>query len=82
MIRNIPESKLISWKLCWRNPQTKWTSSGGRIIQLGDSAHAFIPSSIMGATTALEDAQSLAECLRIAGNKKADVGTKVHEVLR
>ncbi|KAJ5192410.1 hypothetical protein N7449_008552 [Penicillium cf. viridicatum] len=82
MIRNIPESKLISWKLCWRNPQTKWTSSGGRIIQLGDSAHAFIPSSIMGATTALEDAQSLAECLRIAGNKNADVGTKVHEILR
>jgi hypothetical protein len=82
MIRNIPGGRLISWKLCWRDPQPKWTSYDGRIIQLGDSAHAFVPSSIMGATTTLEDAMSLAECLRLAGKENAKVGTKVHELLR
>ncbi|KAJ5504132.1 hypothetical protein N7463_007006 [Penicillium fimorum] len=73
MIRNIPNNKLTSWQLCWRDLQSKWTSSGARIIQLGDSAHAFIPTSIMGATTALEDAQSPPECLRLAGRKNANL---------
>ncbi|KAL0944935.1 FAD binding domain protein [Colletotrichum truncatum] len=81
-IRNIPENSIVKWQLCWRDPQTKWTSPGGRIVQLGDSAHAFIPSSTSGATTALEDAQSLAECLRLAGKTDAHIGTKVHELLR
>ncbi|KAF4488556.1 FAD-dependent monooxygenase fsr3 [Colletotrichum fructicola] len=81
-IQNIPEDSIVKWKLCWRDPQTKWTSPGGRIIQLGDSAHAFIPSSTSGATTALEDAQSLPECLRLAGKANVDIGTKIHELLR
>ncbi|KXH44086.1 hypothetical protein CSIM01_04390 [Colletotrichum simmondsii] len=81
-IRNIPENSIVKWQLCWRDPQPKWTSPEGRILQLGDSAHAFIPSSISGASTALEDAQSLAECLRLAGKKDANIGTKVHELLR
>ncbi|KAI0897021.1 hypothetical protein F4806DRAFT_495528 [Annulohypoxylon nitens] len=80
--RNVPENKIVKWKLCWRDPQTKWTSPGRRIIQVGDSAHAFIPSSIAGATTALEDAQSLAECLRLAGKENATLGTRIHEFLR
>ncbi|KAF9880157.1 FAD binding domain-containing protein [Colletotrichum karsti] len=81
-IRNIPEDCIVKWQLCWRDPQSRWTSPGGRIVQLGDSAHAFIPSSASGATTALEDAQSLAECLRLAGKADAHVGTKIHELLR
>ena len=36
----------------------------------------------MGASTALEDAQSLPECLRLAGKTKANLGTKVHEFIR
>ncbi|KFY84702.1 hypothetical protein V500_09074, partial [Pseudogymnoascus sp. VKM F-4518 (FW-2643)] len=83
IIRKIPQDKtLIRWKLCWRDPQEKWTSHAGRIVQLGDSAHAFIPTSLMGASTALEDAQSLPECLRLAGKTKANLGTKVHEFIR
>ncbi|ETS76329.1 hypothetical protein PFICI_11716 [Pestalotiopsis fici W106-1] len=83
IIRSIPhDKKVVSWKLCWRDPQSSWTSPGGRIVQLGDSAHAFIPSSTMGAVAALEDAMSLAECLRLAGRGNPTVGTKVHELLR
>ncbi|KAL5592842.1 hypothetical protein FOBRF1_013150 [Fusarium oxysporum] len=83
LIRKIPsENPFVSWKLCWRNPQERWTSPGGRIVQVGDSAHTFIPTSLMGAATALEDAQSLAECLRLAGKKEAALGAKIHELLR
>ncbi|GKT46764.1 FAD-dependent monooxygenase fsr3 [Colletotrichum spaethianum] len=82
IIRNIPENSTTKWQLCWRDPQPKWTSPEGRIIQLGDSAHAFIPSSMSGATTALEDGLSLAECLRLAGKEHAHLATKVHELMR
>ncbi|KXH68313.1 hypothetical protein CSAL01_01777 [Colletotrichum salicis] len=81
-IRNIPENSIVKWQPCWRDTQAKWTSPEGRILKLGDNAHAFIPSSISGASTALEDTQSLAECLRLAGKKDANIGTKVHELLR
>lgn len=82
LIQNIPNKKLTSWQLRWRDLQPKWASPGAPIVQLGDSAHAFIPSSIMGAATALEDAQSLPERLRLAGKKNVNTGTKVYELLR
>ncbi|KAF6802973.1 FAD-binding domain protein [Colletotrichum musicola] len=81
-IRNIPENNIVKWQLCWRDPQARWTSPGGRVVQLGDSAHAFIPSSTSGASTALEDALSFAECLRLAGKTDAPLATRVHELLR
>lgn len=81
-IHNIPENNIVKWQLCWRDPQSRWTSPGGRVVQLGDSAHAFIPSSTSGASTALEDALSIAECLRLAGKTDAPLGPRVHELLR
>ncbi|KAF4867878.1 FAD-dependent monooxygenase [Colletotrichum siamense] len=80
-VRNIPGNNVIEWQLCFREPQTKWTTTNGRIVQAGDSAHAFIPTSGSGVTTALEDALSLAECLRMAGGDPR-AGVKVHELLR
>ncbi|GKZ22571.1 hypothetical protein AbraCBS73388_008732 [Aspergillus brasiliensis] len=82
IIRMSPEARIVRWKLCMRNPQRKWTSSGGRIVQIGDSAHSFIPTSANGACMALEDGASLAECLRIAGKENCADGAKVHELLR
>lgn len=81
-IRKIPSQRLVRWKVCWRNPQPKWTSPNGRIVQVGDAAHAFISSSFSGGTTAVEDSQSIAECLRLAGKQHANVGAKVHNLLR
>ncbi|EQB49739.1 hypothetical protein CGLO_10891 [Colletotrichum gloeosporioides Cg-14] len=80
-VRSIPGNNVIEWQLCFREPQAMWTTSNGRIIQAGDSAHAFIPTSGSGVTTALEDALSLAECLRMAGGDPR-AGVKVHELLR
>lgn len=75
-------SRLVHWKLRWRDLSENWTSPGGRIIQVGDSAHSFLPASGNGATQALEDATSLATCLQLGGRSNAAIATKVHNRLR
>lgn len=57
-------------------------SPGGRVVQVGDAAHTFLPSSGHGCTQGLEDAVSLAECLRIAGKEDLPWATRVHNKLR
>ncbi|RAH55757.1 monooxygenase [Aspergillus piperis CBS 112811] len=81
IIRNAPDNSIVRWPLVMRNPQPKWTSPCGRIVQIGDSAHSFLPTSGNGATMAIEDALSIAECLRLGAG---DVGTatQVHQLLR
>ncbi|KAI1504704.1 monooxygenase [Biscogniauxia marginata] len=82
-IRNTPKQSIIRWKLCMRDPQPKWLSDNGRILQVGDSAHSFLPTSANGACTAIEDTLSVAECLRLGGGKEgARIALKVHELLR
>ncbi|KAI0889816.1 FAD/NAD(P)-binding domain-containing protein [Annulohypoxylon maeteangense] len=82
IILHSPENSIVRWSLRFRDPQPQWTSSGGRIVQVGDSAHSFLPSSGNGAVQALEDAASLPECLRLGGKGNEGVATKVHELLR
>lgn len=82
IISLIPEKSCVDWTLLWRDPQPQWASKGGRVVQLGDSAHSFLPTSGNGATQALEDALSLATCLRLAGKGKEQTATKVHNALR
>ncbi|KAI1270553.1 FAD/NAD(P)-binding domain-containing protein [Xylariaceae sp. FL1019] len=82
IFRLVPDNSVTDWTLRWRDPQPNWTSAGGRVVQLGDSAHAFLPTSGNGATQACEDALSLATCLRIAGKGKESIATKVHNKLR
>ena len=61
-----PDASIIDWKLMFRDSQPTWSSPGGHVVQLGDSAHTFLPSSGNGATQAMEDAASLAACLQLA----------------
>lgn len=77
-----PKDKLLNFELVWRDPQPIWTSKSGRIIQIGDAAHTFLPSSGNGANQAMEDAISLAKCLAIAGKDNIGEATKVHNKLR
>ena len=78
-----PPDQLVDWKLMWRDPQPKAVSPGGRVVQLGDAAHTFLPTSGNGGTQAIEDAVSLAACLHKAGTKdKIPDATRVHELLR
>lgn len=82
VIKATPKDRLHDFKLMWREPQPLWTSSGGRIVQIGDAAHTFLPSSGNGGTQGMEDAISLAACLRIAGKDNVPWATRVHNKLR
>ena len=82
LIEKTPEGGVIDWQLMWRDPQENWLSPLGRVVQVGDSAHTFLPSSGNGATQAMEDAISLATCLQIGGKSGTSWATKIHNKLR
>ena len=77
-----PPQSVVDYKIMWRNPNPKWVSPGGLIVQLGDSAHSFLPTSANGATQAMEDGISLAACLKLAGKNNIVLATRVHTALR
>ena len=66
----------------WRDPQPTWTSPAGHLVQVGDAAHTFLPSSGNGGNQAIEDAVSLAACLDIAGKDGIPLATRTHNLLR
>jgi len=80
-VRSAPTG-IVDWKLRWRDGTEQWTSDSGRLVRIGDAAHAFFPTAGNGAVQGQEDAVSLAECLRIAGKKGLPQATKVHNKLR
>ncbi|KAN0117901.1 hypothetical protein V8E51_003878 [Hyaloscypha variabilis] len=77
-----PPQSVVDYKLMWRNPNPKWASDGGLILQIGDSAHSFLPTSANGATQAMEDGISIAACLRLAGKNNVSLATRIHTALR
>ncbi|EWZ43042.1 hypothetical protein FOZG_07789 [Fusarium oxysporum Fo47] len=81
-IRTAPKGSVVNWQLKFRDPHEQWTSPGGRVVQLGDAAHAFLPTSGNGATQAIEDGVTLATCLQLAGRSQAANATKVYNKLR
>ncbi|KAI0007619.1 hypothetical protein F4779DRAFT_496812 [Xylariaceae sp. FL0662B] len=62
-----PPECLIDFKLVYRKPLKKWTSQGGRTILIGDAAHAHLPTSGQGGSQAIEDAVTVASCLKKCG---------------
>ena len=81
LVRTCPHD-VVHWPLLWRDLKRDWASQGGRVVQVGDSAHSFTPTSGNGATQALEDAVTLAACLQLAGKSGAPTGTKIYNLLR
>ncbi|KAI1255663.1 hypothetical protein MGN70_002778 [Eutypa lata] len=82
LIRATPDGAIVDWPLVWRNPQQVTTSPKGRVVQVGDAAHTFLPSSGSGANQGIEDGIYLASCLQLAGKDGLAWGTKVHSTLR
>ncbi|KAL4904924.1 hypothetical protein BDW74DRAFT_185431 [Aspergillus multicolor] len=83
LVRTAPRGSIVHWPLLWRNLRREWTFPAGRIVQIGDSAHSFIPTSGNGASQALEDAITLATCLQLAGNPgRGGLGSKIYNLLR
>ena len=82
IIKQTPPRSVVDYKILWRNPTSRWYSDGGLILQLGDSAHSFLPTSANGATQAMEDGISIAACLKLAGRNNIALATRVHTALR
>lgn len=58
-----PADKLVDYKLVYRDPLPTFISPKARIALIGDAAHPFLPTSIQGASQAMEDGVTLAVCL-------------------
>jgi hypothetical protein len=52
------------------------------VVQIGDAAHSFLPASGNGATQAIEDAVSLASCLRFGALISVAEAVRAHVRLR
>lgn len=73
IVKAVPENKVLLWRLMYRDPQPNYSSPCGRVVQIGDAAHPFLPTSGTGAGIALEDGCSLAACLQLAGKQNIQV---------
>lgn len=82
LIRTMPEGRIVFWPLLPRDPNPCVHSKGGRILQVGDAAHAFLPTSGNGATQAIEDGVTIAACLQHAGKDNVPLAVKTHALLR
>ncbi|KAJ2986410.1 hypothetical protein NUW58_g5043 [Xylaria curta] len=78
LVKVTPPKTILNFELFWRNPQPSWCSLGGRVVQIGDAAHSFLPASGNGATQAMEDAVSLASCLQIGGKENIPLSVRTH----
>lgn len=82
LVKCTPPKTILNFELLWRNPQPSWCSPSARVVQIGDSAHSYLPASSNGATQAIEDAVSLASCLQIGGKDKISQSVRAHIRMR
>jgi salicylate hydroxylase len=68
------------WALFDRPPLEQWTA--GRVALLGDAAHAMLPFLAQGAAQCVEDAVTLADCLKSAEPDTVETALKRYEELR
>lgn len=59
-----PKDGILEWKLCDVDELPTWSSANGRVVVIGDAAHAQRPYMSAGASTAVEDGLALAEFLK------------------
>lgn len=81
-----PPNHILDWRLMRRELKREWGSPMRRLMQIGDAAHPFLPTTVNGGTQAIEDGVSLARCLRLAiekyGISALPDGAEVHNTLR
>lgn len=82
LVKATPEDHLFDYKLVFRDPLPTFVSPKNRIALIGDAAHPFLPTSVQGASQAMEDGATLAACLDIAGKEKVTEGMQVYEKIR
>lgn len=82
IVRATPPDRLVDWKLVYRDPLPTWISPKRRIALIGDAAHPFLPTSIQGASQAMEDGVTVAICLELAGKENAQEALLAYEKIR
>lgn len=82
LVKCTPPKTIVNFELLWRDPQPSWCSPGARVVQIGDSAHSYIPASSNGATQAIEDGVSLASCLQLGGKENIPQSVRAHIRMR
>lgn len=82
LVKATPTERLFDYKLVFRDPLPTFVSPKRRIVLIGDAAHPFLPTSIQGASQAMEDGVVMAACLEIAGKDKVTEAVKVWENIR
>ena len=78
LVRLTPPDRLFDYKLVFRDPLPTFVSPKARIALIGDAAHPFLPTSIQGASQAMEDGVVAAVCLEVGAKK----GISVPESIR
>ena len=63
VIRLLPENP-SKWVLNDRDPLDQWVFAGGKVVLMGDAAHAMLPHQGAGAGQAIEDGYILARALQ------------------
>jgi len=58
----------LKWPLLSGKPLRRWISSSGKLLIVGDAAHAMVPYMSEGAAMAVEDGAALAEILSLIGS--------------
>jgi 2-polyprenyl-6-methoxyphenol hydroxylase-like FAD-dependent oxidoreductase len=83
LVKMTPPDRLFDYKLVFRDPLPTFISPQARTVLIGDAAHPFLPTSIQGASQAMEDGVVLAACLDKAGEKhKVQEAVRVWEKIR
>jgi len=80
IIRKAPSA--VDWKLVYRDPLPTWVSKEGRLAIIGDAAHPFLPTSVQGASQAMEDGICLAITLGLAGKEDVPTAVRAFEKIR
>jgi 2-polyprenyl-6-methoxyphenol hydroxylase-like FAD-dependent oxidoreductase len=82
LVKATPQDRLFDYKLVFRDPLPTFISPGCRIVLIGDAAHPFLPTSIQGASQAMEDGAVIAACLDVAGKDRVQEAVRVFEKIR
>ncbi|KAH7908345.1 monooxygenase [Hygrophoropsis aurantiaca] len=72
----------IDWKLIVHDPLPTWISKTGRVVLVGDAAHPFLPTSVQGASQAIEDGVTLAVTLQLGKKDNVQLATRTWEAIR
>ncbi|KAK2013798.1 putative salicylate hydroxylase [Colletotrichum eremochloae] len=73
-LEDIRDETVNVWPFFMLPSLERWTSRGGRVLVLGDAAHAIPPTTGQGASMALEDAASLALVIKRVGESQGKIG--------